>query len=511
MAVHSSHRPSLWALVACGAGLGLVGCATPTAPQLRPVTLSAQFANAAVDGTAARTHREGDTPWWRGFGDPTLSALIDRGLQANHDLRSALARVQAARAGVDMQAARLAPAVNAQAGSSRSATGLPLETKESGQPDVRVLQGGVAASWEIDLAGGMRAAVGAARAEAVAAEAQAAAAKLLVAGDIAQLYFTLRSAQERLGIVQALAEAQRATASAVARRAAQGQASAFDLQRAQAEAESVQAQVPPLQTLLAVTRSRLAVLVGEDPSAWPDMADPSYSWPAPRDIGIGQPADLLRRRPDLMAAESRWEAESLRSAEARAQTWPKLFVSALAGRQDLRINAVDLATARFTHVAAAFAMPFFDAGRIQAGIAAQAARETEAQLAWQKAILVAVEDVENSLAQRRDTARRVALLEAAATARRQSVRHAQSLYREGQGDIPSLLDVQRLLLSSELALVEAQMQRTHADVQLFKALGGGWKSPCVPASAQSTQRNTATATATATAAATATATSRTQP
>jgi NodT family efflux transporter outer membrane factor (OMF) lipoprotein len=493
MAVQSTLRPRPWALAGCIAALGATGCATPRAPQPRAPTLSAQFINAAGDDAAARANAMDDAQWWRGFSDPALSALIDRGLQANHDLRSSLTRVQAARAGVDIQGSRLSPAVDAQAGSSRSTTSLPSATKKSGQPDVRILQGGLAASWEIDLAGGKRAAAGAARADAVAAEALAAGARLLVAGDIAQQYFTLRSAQARLRIAHELAQAQRATAAAVARRAAEGHASAFDLQRAQAEAESVQAQVPPLQTLLAVTRSRLAVLVGEDPSASQDIADSGYSWPAPRDIATGQPADLLRRRPDLIAAEARLDAESLRSAEARAQTWPKLFLSALVGREKLRINAVDLATARFAHVAAAFAMPLFDAGRVKAGIELQGARETEALLAWQKAVLVAVEDVENSLALRNDTAQRVARLEAAATASRQSLRHAQSLYREGQADLLMLLDVQRLLLASELTLAEAAMQRAHADVQLFKALGGGWQSPQLPAPVHATARHSATA------------------
>jgi NodT family efflux transporter outer membrane factor (OMF) lipoprotein len=494
MAVHSTRRPGPWALAGCIAALGAAGCATPRATQPRAPTLSAQFINAAGEATAVRADARDDTQWWLGFGDPALSALIERGLRANHDLLSALARVHAARAGVDIQASRLAPAVDAQAGSSRSTTGLPVAAKRGGQPDVHVLQGGLAASWEIDLAGGTRAAVGAARAEAQATEALAAGARLMVAGDIAQNYFTLRSAQARLRIAQELAQAQRATAGAVARRAAEGHASAFDLQRARAEAESVQAQVPPLQTLVAVTRSRLALLVGEDPSASQDIAEPGYRWPAPRDIASGQPADLLRRRPDLIAAEARLDAESFRSAEARAQTWPRLFVSALAGRERLRINAVDLATARFAHIAAAFAMPLFDAGRIQAGIEAQGARETEALLAWQKAVLVAVEDVENSLAQRKAAVQRMVLLEAAASASRQSLRHAQSLYREGQADLLMLLDVQRLLLASELALVEAATQRVHADVQLFKALGGGWKSPQVPAAVPATPTNSANAT-----------------
>jgi len=261
----------------------------------------------------------------------------------------------------------------------------------------------------------------------------------------------------------------------VARRAAEGEASAFDVDRARAEADSVDAQVPPLRTLLVETRSHLAVLTGADPSSAVDPEGEDYAWPAAREIGSGHPADLLRRRPDLISAEMKLAAESLRGAEARARTWPRLFVSALLGGEDLRINALDLSPVRFASVAAAFAMPLFDGGRIQAGIDAQGARETEALLAWQKAALIAVEDVEDSLAARGDVARQGALLETAAAARRQSLERAQSLYREGQIDLLALLDVQRSLLGSEMALAESATRRALADVQLFNALGGGWQ------------------------------------
>jgi len=464
-------RTAALALAACALALGLAGCATPAprAPALS-VPLSAQFMNGSAPAAAGI-----DADWWNGFGDPALSALVERGLAANHDVRTAMARVQAARAGVNAQAARLLPHVDLLATASRSTSGLPAAVKQGGQPDFRAYAGGLEASWEIDLAGGVRAARDAAHADAAAAAAGVAAARLLVAGDVARLYFTLRGTQERLRIVGALARAQRETARAVARRAAEGQASAFDVDRARAEADSVDAQVPPLRTLLVETRGRLAVLTGADPSAAVDPAPADYAWPAAREIGSGQPAELLRRRPDLIAAEMRLAAESLRSAEARAQTWPRLFVSALLGGEGLRINALDLSPVRFASVAAAFAMPLFDAGRIQAGVDAQGARETEALLAWQKAALVAVEDVEDSLAARGDVARQGVLLETAAAARRQSLERAQSLYREGQIDLLALLDVQRSLLASETALAENALRRALADVHLFQALGGGWQ------------------------------------
>jgi outer membrane protein TolC len=190
--------------------------------------------------------------------------------------------------------------------------------------------------------------------------------------------------------------------------------------------------------------------------------------------GSGQPSDLLRRRPDLIAAEARVAAETLRGAEARAQWWPKLFLSALFGREDLRLNALDLAPVHFSNVALAFAAPIFNAGRIDAGIRVQSARADEALLAWQKAVLVAVQEVESSLLVRTEEAERAAALSRTVDHRRRSLQRAQSLQREGQIDLLVLLDVQRSVLASELALSDSRLQQVLADVQLYKALGGGF-------------------------------------
>lgn len=413
-----------------------------------------------------------EAAWWMGFGDPALQALVERAAAANLDVREAVERAAAARAGASAQASRLWPTIGLQASASDERSGLPEAVKQ-GSPDTRALRVGAELAWEIDLAGGVRAARDAARSEAAAAQAGVAGARLVAVGEVARQYFILRGAQERLRIVQELAAAQRDTARLVASREQQGLASRFDAARATGEADSLEGQLPPLRTLVGITQARIAVLLGESPSA-PAVESLDFQWPAPRDMGSGQPSDLLRRRPDLVAAEARFAAETQRAQEARAQWWPKLFVSALAGRQDLRLNALDLAPVRFSSVALAFALPLFNAGRTQAGVDLQDARAREALAAWQRAVLVAVEEVEGSLLARSEERRRAASLAAAAEARRHSLSHAQSLRREGQTDLLALLDVQRSLLAAELALAESRTQQALNDVQLYKALGGGW-------------------------------------
>jgi len=449
----------------------LSACAVPPVqPPAPSVPLAAAFAHEAPAQAAGQAP---DGAWWAGYGDPTLTALAGDALAANQDVTIALQRVAQARAGRDAQASRLWPTVGLQASASRSDSGLPPPVKLS-IPDTRALRAGVDVAWEIDLAGGVRAARDAAQADAAAAAAGVAGARLLVASEVVRQYFVLRGAEEQLRIVQALADAQRETANRVSSRLREGQASAFDLDRARAEADAFDAQVPALRMLTGTAQTRLAVLLGRNPSVRVVAEAPEFAWPAARAIGSGQPSELLRRRPDLVAAEAHVAAEALRTAEARAQWWPKLFLSALVGREDLRLNALDLAPVRFSNVALAFATPVFNAGRIDAGIRAQSARAEEALLTWQKAVLVAVQEVENSLLVRTQEAERAVALSRTVEHRRRSLQRAQSLQREGQIDLLVLLDVQRSVLSSELALSDSRLQQALADVQLYKALGGGF-------------------------------------
>jgi NodT family efflux transporter outer membrane factor (OMF) lipoprotein len=463
--------PPIRSMAAAAALAVLSACSVaPVQPPQTSVPLAPAFAQIPPSAASVRAL---DGAWWAGYGDPALTALIDESLTANQDVAIALQRVAQARAGSDAQGSRLWPTIGVQASASRSESGLPPPVKQ-GMPDTRALRAGIDVAWEIDLAGGVRAARDAAQADADAASAGVQGARLLVASEVARQYFVLRGAEERLRIVQSLAAAQRDTAARVASRQREGEASAFDLDRARAEADALAAQLPSLRMLVGISQTRLAVLLGRNPSARVVDENTAFAWPAAREIGTGQPSELLKRRPDLIAAEARVAGETLRGAEARAQWWPKLFLSALFGREDLRLNALDLAPVHFSNVALAFAAPIFNAGRIDAGIRAQSALADEALLVWQKAVLVAVQEVEDSLLVRTEEAQRCAALASTVDHRRRSLQRAQSLQRAGQIDLLVLLDVQRSVLSSELALSDSRLQQVLADVQLYKALGGGF-------------------------------------
>lgn len=448
----------------------LLGCATHQATITKlDSNLSSSFSHTNTTYTISD-----DIQWWRNFNDPILTSLIEKGLKSNHDVRIAMSRIKAARASYDAASSRILPNLDIQTSASTIHSGLPEQVKQ-GLPDMRTYQAGINLAWEIDLSGGIHAATNAAESDAMSAESSAAGVRLLIASEIARQYFILRGAEKRLHILEELVKTKYESARLISRRFEQGQSSRFELSIAEAEASTIDAQILPLQTLVSISQTHIAFLLGENPSVALISANPDYIWPQSQIIGTGQPSDLLRRRPDIIAAEEHYSAESLRSKEAESQIWPKLFINALFGRENLSINALNSGPALFSNVAMAFAMPILNAGRIQAGIDIQSARENEALLIWQKSVIVAVKEVEDSLSVRDEELNQVRLLKSVVNNRYQSLHMAQSLYREGQIDKLSLLDVRRLVLASEIALIDHETQRILADVQLYKALGGGWK------------------------------------
>jgi outer membrane protein TolC len=259
--------------------------------------------------------------------------------------------------------------------------------------------------------------------------------------------------------------------------------------RAAGEVQSLNAQLPPLSTLIAVTETQLAVLVGANPNRpLPELGHiAAPCLPTPPRLSAGQPVELLLRRPDLRVAQKQLMAEAARLRETQADRWPKLFLAAAFGRQDLRLNALDLSPVRYSTAALAFTMPLFDAGRLQAAVERQSAKERMATLQYEKAVLGAIKDVDDSLvalAQERD---RAAALDAATQERRTGLRHAESLHREGQIDLLQLIDAQRAVMAAELSAIDGQTQLALNTVQLASALGGGWQD--VPATSTQTSRS----------------------
>ena len=461
----------------------LTACSTPTPPPSPDLG----FAGERFTRAAAVADGSLDAITWRGFGDPALESLIVQARSANLDVRIAQQRVRQARAGSIAAASRLMPTVSLTGSLADQRTGLPSEFKRT-SPDVQAKRGALDLGWELDIFGAARAAAEAAELDALAADAGVEVAQWLATTEVARQYLVWQGARLRLQQLQTLLQALKESERLTRNREAAGLASRLDVSRAEAETQTLAAQLPPLQTLVEVTLSQIKVLVGVSPGAELKALNPQADAALPQVplLAPGQPVELLQRRPDLRVAERQLMAESARLRESQADQWPRIVLGYALGQQDLRVNGLNLSPVRYSNVALAFTAPAFNAGRLRAAVERQSARERAAVLQYERAVLGALQDVENSLVALHQEGARSAQLASVVDSRRQGLGHARSLFREGQIDRLQLLDAERGLIAAELAAIDSHTQRALGAVQLVKALGGGWyATPSAAVSVQS--------------------------
>ena len=446
-------------LAACATPAGLGHPATPAMPA---AFQQAEVASAAWDG-----------PWWTSFDDPQLSSLVERAIASNHDVRIALQRVKQARAGEVRADAALLPTVSAGGSYVSTKSGFSDAVKQK-VPEVRSESVGLGLSWEVDLFGGNRAAARGARRDLAATEYEAAGARLLTAGEVARYYFAWRAAQDKLAVLEQLRDAQQQAQRHHERRRDEGLEALAVADDARAETARIEAQLAPVRTTIVAAEQHLATLLGtRDMSFLQAGATPAAWGNVPR-IAAGQPSELLWRRPDLLAAESRLRAEGERVESARAQRWPKLFLSALLGHGNLALNGVMNGPASFSNVAAAFAVPIFDGGRINASIDQQKSVRESAWLSYDQAALRAIEEVETSLARLHNEQDDIDRAAEQLAVRGTNLQRGRNALRDGDIGQLSLLGMQQAELLSKLTVIGARETRALAAVQLYQALGGGW-------------------------------------
>jgi multidrug efflux system outer membrane protein len=441
--------------------LAVGGCATPF---LEPaVDVPGHFVQAAPSETPP------EVAWWERYGDPVLVELLRRAAVENRDVKIAAERVRAARAGQAISRSWLLPSLGA------TAAGIDHDTAGGG-PDLKAAAAGLSVAWEVDVAGGLRAGNRAAAADTLATIGGARGVRLLVLTDVATNYFTLVGGLRQLETVRAISAAQDETLRLVTARNRVGLASKFDVERARTDASTTRAAIPPLETLVAVSQHRIAVLIGDQASNAAAAVVPWNGAVVIPDIQPGQPAALLERRPDLIASRAQLDAANWRRRQAAAEWFPRLFVGALFGRQDVSTDVLDFGSARFTNASALLTMPVFDWGRTGARNEIAGSAQTAALLSYEDAIVSALEDVENALVALRDERQRAELLQSAAASADAAYGHAQSLYNRGQIDLLPLLDVQRIQLTVRVSANDSNTQLLLSTVDLFKALGGGWEA-----------------------------------
>ena len=453
------------AAIAASIALVFAGCSTPVAkPSL---DVPAKFASTATSET------DPDAAWWESFHDPVLTDLVRRAANENRDIKIAAERLRAARSGVTVSRSFLAPSVSAVGSASDRSSGYGTAVKQL-MPDTRNGSAGLDVAWEVDLSGRLRAGTAAAAADALAAEDGVRGVRLLVMTDVASNYFTLVGAQRQLDTLRAISTAYDETLRLVQARHRAGLATPFDVERAQTDAESARAQIPPLETIAAVSRHRIAVLIGDQAFQGASI-EPWRGDVALPDIKPGQPAALLQRRPDVLALIAQLDAANARRKQAAAEWFPRLFLGASFGRQNVELNSVGLGSARFTNVAGLLAMPIFNAGRTSALNDIAESGQREALLRAEDGMVCALEDVENSLVSLSSERQRSQSLQAAATSAEAALGRAQSLYERGQISLLPLLDAQRSRLAVRLSANDSSTRLLLDSVQLYKALGGGWQ------------------------------------
>ncbi|CAN7563655.1 efflux transporter outer membrane subunit [Acidovorax sp. LjRoot118] len=429
-----------------------------------PVPTAWAAGTTAAPGSAATSLAQ----WWQRLGDPQLTALVEQSLTANTSVRTAQAALRQARAQVDVQAAGLAPQVGASASAQRSRSG------NSGAGNN--FQLGFDASWEPDVFGRVRAGVNASEADARAAEASLADVQVSLAAEVAVNYIELRGLQQRLVIARSNLASQSETLQITQWRLQAGLTTSLVAEQARAASEQTAAQIPALEASLAQSRHSLAVLTGQAPAALDAQLAASVAVPQPGDeLAMAIPAETLRQRPDVRAAEQRITAALARVSQADAARYPDFGISGSVGLRALTLGALSGGSAVAASLLGSISVPLLDGGAARAQVRAQEASLEQARIAYQAAVLTALKDVEDALVSLRGNRERLVRLRSAADAAGNAELLARQRYSSGLIDFQSVLETQRTLLSTQegVATTVASLSADH--VRLYKALGGGWQ------------------------------------
>jgi multidrug efflux system outer membrane protein len=460
------------------AALVLAGCASLAPPDTPlPAASQAQWQNAPHNERAPTDL----AAWWQRFGDPDLAALVERALGAHTSVRSAQAALTQSRALARAAAANLLPSVTLGGSAQRSDSG--------GASASNRFATAIDASWEPDFGGGLGASRDAADAEALAAAYTLADAQVSLAAEVALTYLEWRSAQARQATATRNLALQEDSLQIARWRLQAGLVSALDVEQAQAATAQTRAQLPALASAAAQAGHRLAVLTGRAPGeAAQVLPATAAAVPLPADdLALAFPADTLRQRPDLRVAEARVLSSRSRLAATDAERLPSLRLGGSIGVAALTLGGLTSGAALAQSLVAAVSLPLFDGGALRARVDAQSAGWEQARIAYEAAVLAALQEVEDSLVALRADRDRQTHLQQAAQAARAAEALARQQYEAGLADFRAVLDAQRTLLAAEdnLQTLRATLAADH--VRLYKALGGGW-TPATPTTLAGTQR-----------------------
>jgi NodT family efflux transporter outer membrane factor (OMF) lipoprotein len=457
----------------------LAGCTVGPAYHPPAAKASAQWASPVAGGET--TNSASVAFWWKNFKDPELDSLMSRAVTSNLDLKIATARVREARALYQGTFANLWPTADVSGsyqrqlqsknqpvlGSIPLPPGIPFENN--------VYQAGFDASWEIDVFGGRRRAIEAAKAEVGAAEFGRRDTLVTLLGEVARNYVDARGDQRELEIAQENIKAQQDSLALTQDRFNHGVTSDLDVQQSATLLATTRAEVPTLESSLQASIYRLGILLGQPPGAL--LAELSAVAPipiAPPEVPVGLPSDLLQRRPDVQQAERELAAATAQIGVATADLYPKFSLTGTFGYESVSASDWFAGASKFWSLGPTVQWNLFDAGRIRANIKAQNARQEEALAGYEKTMLSAFEDVENALVGYGKEEVRRRSLEDAVRSSQESLHLANQLYGKGLANFINVLDAERSLYQAQDQLVQSERNVILNLIKLYKALGGGW-------------------------------------
>jgi outer membrane protein, multidrug efflux system len=466
----------------------LLVTACSSGPDYRPSSAAELGVPDSYSVAADQRAREDLTRWWGKFDDPTLGSLIERAQAANLDVAQAITRLRQARESLVQQRASLFPSLSASGGASRSEPLRGASTTIT-LPDGSVTsfsQGGntsfslgADASYQVDLFGGVGRGVEAARANYEASGFDYATVLISIQAETARNYVLARAAQAQLANARESLALQEDNLQIAQWRVQAGLVSSLDAEQARAQRAQTAASIPSLEANYNGFVSRLGVLTGQAPGALKaELAAVRPIPKGPASVATGIPAEALRQRPDVRAAERNLAAATAQIGVATAQLYPALSIG---GSIDAGATALDALLDTITgRLFANIAQTIFDAGRTRSQVRSAQAAADGAFLGYKQTVLTSLEDIENAIvaldsARRREVEFRIAL-EAASN---QAIL-ARMQYRSGLADFITLNQAESALLSARNGLVQAQSDQSTALVALYTALGGGWDSSSVP-------------------------------
>ena len=461
--------------------LTLTGCVTVGPDYQKPPTPKADISDISdtpvEQGRRASITKESLVSWWQVFNDPVLSGLIQEAIEGNLDVRQARAKVREARAQLTISRAGLFPSVDATGSyqQTRAITSYNADD-EALRAENTYYSAGFDATWEIDIFGGTRRGVEAAQADIQSEQASLESVWVSMAGEVAQTYVAIRSYQERLAVAENNLKAQADTLDILQARYKAGLSDELDVQQARYNLEKSRSTIPTLKSGLELSFNALAVLVGKMPGQLQKRLEKSLAIPkAPFSVVLKIPADTLRQRPDIRMAERALAAQSARIGVATADLYPKFYLVGSIGLESMKSSKLFNADSNVWSILPSITWPIFRAGSIRANIEVQNAKQEQLAAQYDKAVLVAVKEIRNSLTAFNQEQQRLAALTSAVDAAQKAADIAQDKYRQGLVNFNDVLDAQRSLFSYDDQRITSQEAITGDIISLYKALGGGWQ------------------------------------